>query len=97
MFFQIFPVFFQIFHIFTVCDVIYDPFYTRRTPISENNSLNYTFFYSVRAFARIRQNYSKYWGGADAWAVPTSNFFVVGGGVHPSPPRSPPMWMTTLT
>src|SRR6218665_1359644 len=34
--------------------LLYDPFFTTKTPISENNSLM-TPFYSVRAFARIRQ------------------------------------------
>src|SRR6218665_4191870 len=40
------------------------------------------FFYSVRAFARIRQHYFSNYGGTDAWAVPTSNF---GGTVPPVP------------
>src|SRR6218665_2275283 len=61
--FLIFPYFFQIFHIFTVLNVVYDPLLTRKTTISEINSLMRPFFDSVRAFARIRQHYfSKYWG-----------------------------------
>jgi len=47
--FPFFPSFFQILRIFTVLNVAYDPFFT--------------FFYSVRSFACIRQRYfSKYWG-----------------------------------
>jgi len=47
-------------------------------------------FYSVRTFARIRQNI----GGTDAWAVPLPQ--IVLGDRPPSPPlglrpRSPPM------
>src|SRR6218665_31163 len=49
--FRIFP----IFHIFAACNVVYDPFFTRKTPISKNNSFTTPFFNSVRAFARIRQ------------------------------------------
>ena len=61
--FLIFPFFFQIFYIFTVLNVVYDPLLTRKTTISEINSLMRPFFDSVRAFARIRQHYfSKYWG-----------------------------------
>jgi len=52
-----------------------------------------TLFYSVLAFARIRQTLLlKIFGGTDAWAVgpsPTSNF---GGTVPPVSPRSPPMF-----
>jgi len=54
--------------------IIYDPFFTRKTPISENNSLTTPLFYSVRTFTRIRQTTSQNIGGTDAWAVPTSNF-----------------------
>src|SRR6218665_4036876 len=41
-FFRIYPFFFQIFHIFTniytMLNVVYDPFLTRKTTISEKNS-----------------------------------------------------------
>src|SRR6218665_567060 len=65
---------FQILRFFPVLNVVYDPFFTRKIPISEKNSLIRPFFYSLRTFARIRQHYfSKYWG-TNAWAVlPTSN------------------------
>src|SRR6218665_65632 len=51
--FRIFPFFFpQIFRIFTMLNVVYDPFLTRKTH----------FFYSVHTFARILQHYfSKYY------------------------------------
>src|SRR6218665_2244659 len=43
------------------CRINYDPFFTRKTTISENISLRHLFFHSVRAFAPIRQHYfSKY-------------------------------------
>src|SRR6218665_806253 len=54
---------FQILRFFPVLNVVYDPFFTRKTTISEKNSLIRPFFYSLRTFARIRQHYfSKYWG-----------------------------------
>src|SRR6218665_3636839 len=42
--FLIFPFFFKILCIFTVLNVEYDPFFTRKTTISENNSLTTPFF-----------------------------------------------------
>src|SRR6218665_2870231 len=69
--FLIFPFFFQILRIFTVLNVVHDPFFTRKTTNSEKNS----FFYSVRTFAPIRQHYfSKYWRDACMGRPPTSNF-----------------------
>jgi len=51
--FRIFPFFSQIFRVFTMINIVYYPFLTRKTP----------FFYSVHTFTRIRQHYfSKYWG-----------------------------------
>jgi len=77
--FRIFPFFSQIFRIFTMLNVVYDPFLTRKT----------TLFYSVHTFTRIRQHYfSKYWGRTNAWAVPHLTFW---GTVPPvPPPRSTP-------
>src|SRR6218665_3183066 len=43
-FFLIFLFFFQILRIFTVLNVIYNPFFTRKTTISETNSLTTPFF-----------------------------------------------------
>ena len=79
---------FQILRFFTVLNVAYDPFFTRKTTISEKNSLIRPFFYSVRAFAHIRQHYfSKYWGEQCMGCPPTSNFW----GTPQVPPRSPPL------
>src|SRR6218665_246523 len=51
-------------YLYCVLNVVYDPFFTRKTTISGKNSLIRPFFYSVRTFAHIRQHYfSKYWGG----------------------------------
>src|SRR6218665_955212 len=38
--FRIFP----IFHIFAACNVVFDPFFARKTPISEYNSFTTPFF-----------------------------------------------------
>src|SRR6218665_2921715 len=89
MFFLVFPFFSQIFRIFTMLNVVYDPLLTRKTTISENNSFMTPLFYSACTFARIRQHYfSKYWGDGCMGRPPTSN---VGRSVFPVPPRSPPL------
>src|SRR6218665_1866780 len=84
--FLIFPLFFQIIRIFTVLIVIYDPFFTRKITISENNSLT-TPFFTLFVLSRASNNtISQNSGGTGAWAVhPTF------GGPSPSPPRSPPL------
>src|SRR6218665_3071326 len=69
---MIFPFFSQILRIFTVLNVVYDPFFT------ENNSLTTHFVYSVRTFTT-----SKNIGGPMHGPSPTSNFFV-----GPSPQSS---------
>ena len=67
---------FQILRFFTLLNVVYNPFFTRKTTISEKNSLIRPFFYSVRTFACIRQHYfSKYLGGPMHGPSPTSNFW----------------------
>src|SRR6218665_2208837 len=86
--FRIFPFFSQIFRIFTMLNVVYDPLLTRKTTISEKNSFVTPFFYSARTFARIRQHYfSKYWGGRMHGPSPP----LILGGTVPQSPRSPPM------
>src|SRR6218665_389597 len=86
--FQIFPFVFQILRIFTLLNVVYDPFFTRKSAISENNSLT-TPFFTLFVLSRASDNTtSPNIEGTDAWAVPTSNF---GGTVPPVPPRSPPL------
>src|SRR6218665_1553523 len=85
--FLIFPFFSQILRIFTVLNVIYDPFFTRKTAISKKNSLTTPFFYSVRTFARIRQHYfSKYWGVGGRMHGPSPHLKFWGN----IPPRSSP-------
>jgi len=70
------------------CSVVYDPFFTRKTPVSENNFFITPFFtLFVLSHASDKHYFSKYWG-TDAWAVPTSIFW---GDRPPSPPRSPPV------
>src|SRR6218665_1991148 len=65
---------FLIFRIFTVLNVVYDSFFTRKSTILHyfrKEFLDDTIFCSVRDFARIRQHYtSQNIGGTDAWAVP---------------------------
>src|SRR6218665_2554022 len=74
---------FQILRFFTLLSVVYDLFFTRKTTISEKNSLIAPFFYSVRTFARIRQHYTSLnIGGPMHGPSPTSNF----GGPSPHSP-----------
>src|SRR6218665_280401 len=86
MTFFLFLVINQVFRIFPYLysvNIICDPFFTRKTPISENNSFT-TLFYSVCAFAHIRQHYfSKLWGDGCMGRPPTSIFL---GGPSPSVP-----------
>src|SRR6218665_553811 len=83
--FLIFPFISQIFRFFTMLNVVYDPFHTRKTTIFRIEFRYDTFLNSVRAFTRIRQHYfSKYWGrGGCMGRPPTSSF---GGTVPQSPP-----------
>src|SRR6218665_4230084 len=82
--FQISPVFIQIFHVFTVFNVIYDPF-TRKAPISEKNSLM-TPFFTLFVFSRAsdKHYFSKYWGGRMHGPSPPPQIFF--GGDRPCPP-----------
>ena len=59
--FRIFPFFSQIFRIFTMLNVVYDPFLTRKT-----------FFYSVQFILSHASDNTTYQniGGTNAWAVP---------------------------
>src|SRR6218665_187253 len=84
------------FRVFTMLNVVYDPYLTTKTAISENNSLYDTFFTLFVLFARLRQHcFSKYWGDQCMGRPPTSNF----GGDRPplSPPRSPPLLVCSRT
>ena len=58
--FRISPFFSQIFRIFTMLNVVYDPFLTRKTP-----------FFTLLILSSASDNTtSKNIGGTDAWAVP---------------------------
>src|SRR6218665_3769983 len=75
----------HIFHMFTMLNVVYDHFLTRKTQFF---TLFHRLIFSVHAFTHIRQHYfSKYWG-TNAWAVP---HLKVWGDRPPVPPRSPPL------
>src|SRR6218665_2983338 len=86
MTFRIFP-FFQRFSIsFTMLNVVYDPFLTRTTTISEKNSFMTPFFIICSYFrAHPTTLFLKILGGTDAWAVTPPEIF---GG--PSPQVSAP-------
>src|SRR6218665_2829490 len=65
------------------CNVVYDPFFTRKPPISENNSLMTPFSTLFVLYTHIRQALLlKILGGRIHGPSPTSNF----GGSPPSPP-----------
>src|SRR6218665_163931 len=69
---RIFSFFSHIFRMFTMLNVVYDHFLTRKT-----------IFHSVHAFTHIRKHYfSKYGGDQCMGGPPTSNF---GGTVPPVP------------
>src|SRR6218665_2445125 len=72
------------FRIFTALNVIKDPFFTRKTTISEKNSLITPFL--LCSYFRAHQTtlyFSKYWGGRMHGPSPTSNFL---GDRSPQPP-----------
>src|SRR6218665_375231 len=56
------------------CNVVFDPFFTRKTPISENNSFRTPFFFTlfVLSHASDKHYFSKYWG-TDACRSPPVN------------------------
>src|SRR6218665_1513259 len=92
MFYRFVPMFSHIFHIFTVCDVIYDPFFTRKPPISEKNFLVHLFALFVLSTNTTSQNI----GRTDAWAVPHLKYFW--GTVPPVPlGLRPCMWLFSLS
>src|SRR6218665_3040574 len=79
---------FLIFRIFTVLNVVYDPFFTRKTTISEKNFLMTPFlklcsYFRAHPTTLLLKNIG---GGADVWAVPPLKFWE---DRPPSPPRYP--------
>src|SRR6218665_684086 len=83
--FRIFP----IFHIFAACNVVFYSFFTRKTPISENNSFTTPFFtLFMLSHASDKHYFSKYWGDGCMGSHPHLKFW---GPAPPVPPRSPPV------
>ena len=80
--FQIF-----IFRIFTVWNVICNPFFTRKTPISENNSLMTPFLLYSYFRAHPTTLLLKILGDGCIGRPPPQTL----GGPSPNPPRYPPM------
>ena len=87
--FRIFPFFLRFYVSCTMLNVVYDPFLTRTTTISENNSFM-TPFFTLFVLSRASDNntsqnttlyFSKYWG-TDARATPPH----ILGGPSPSSP-----------
>src|SRR6218665_2185724 len=84
--------FFQIFHIFTVSNVVHDSFFTRKTRISEINSL-ITPFLTLFVLLRASHNTtSQNTGETDAWPSPPHPKFWGG----PSPLGSRPCLLIIL-
>src|SRR6218665_57364 len=82
---RIFPFFSHIFRMFTMLNVAYDHFLTRKPP-----------FFTLFILSRTSDNTaSQNIGGGDQCMgrPPTSNFG--GGTVPPVPPRSPPLHVST--
>src|SRR6218665_2181269 len=83
---RIFSFFSHIFRMFTMINVVYDHFLTRKTQF-------FTLF--MHAFTHIRQHYfSKYWGGPMHGRPPPLKFW--GAPPPPSSPRSPPLIATRI-
>src|SRR6218665_1455074 len=75
---QILPCFSQIFPIFAMLNVTFDPFLTRKT-----------LFFTLLILSRASDNTTSLnIGGTNAWAVP---HLIFGGTVPPVPLRSPPL------
>src|SRR6218665_433060 len=73
--FLISPFSFQIVRVFTVLNVVYDPFFTRKTTASEKNSLTRHFFFTLFVLLRASDNNtSQNIGETDAWASPHLKF-----------------------
>src|SRR6218665_1232041 len=71
---------FLILCIFTVSTVVYDPFFTRKSTISEKNSLTPIFLLCSSFHAHPTTLILKILGGTNAWAVPHLKFW---GGQSP--------------
>src|SRR6218665_3402375 len=86
--YDLFLVIDQILRFFTVLNHVYNLFFTRKTTISEKNSLIRPFF-TLFLLTRASDNTTFLnIGGPMHGPTPTSNFW---GDRPPSPPRSPPL------
>src|SRR6218665_2766592 len=84
--FRIFPFFSQIFRIFTMLNVVYDPHKKNHYFIKE---FLFDTFFTLFVHSRASDNTtSQNIGGTDAWAVPPPQIL---GDHPPSPSRSPPL------
>src|SRR6218665_3317306 len=80
---RIFPFFSHIVRMFTMLNVVYDHFLTRKTQ-----------FFTLFMLSRTSDNTtSQNIGGTNAWAVPPPQIFL-GGPSPQSSPRSPPLVYT---
>ena len=82
--FWILSIFFKTFYVSAACYVVYDPFFTRKTPISKNNSLlkpSFTLF--VISHASDKHYFSKYLGRRMHGPSLTSNFWGRPPGLRP--------------
>src|SRR6218665_4004830 len=86
----VFPHIFQILPVFTVSNDTSVALPSREKPTFREKTLDDTFFYSVRTFARIQQHYfSEYWVDECMGRPPTSKFWgVVPQYLHKSPPMT---------
>src|SRR6218665_2834431 len=82
--FRIFPFFSQISVPLTRFNVVYDPFLTRTTTISEKNSFMTPFLLCSSFRAHPTTLLLKILGGTDAWVVPHLKY--IGGSVPPVSP-----------
>ena len=88
VFFLILTLSFQILCVFIVWNVIYDPFFTTKSPISTKNSLTTPIFPLFKLSRPYHNTTSQNIGGPMHGPSPHLKFF---GGRPPSPPRSPPL------
>src|SRR6218665_2483679 len=69
-------------------NVVYDPFFTTKNPLSKKNSLTTPIFYSVQTFAPIPQHYFSKYSWDQCMGRPPLQIL---GGPSPQSHRSPPL------
>src|SRR6218665_2828887 len=85
---QVFLIFLFVFQIFRVLNVVYDPFFTRKTTILESNSLMIPFFILFVLSCASDNTTSQNIGGDGCMGRPPLQIL---GDRPPSLPRSPPL------